>query len=265
MMKALLKHKDCNLQMARWCIFSSKTLSILNTRFLTIIVIPLALLHSCGNVTQPIQADSDLFGVYNQVVGSKTYNYLILRRDSTYTAQQTLPTGSDALFHYCGNWTIEDNVLILYRGTDIETYLHVEEKEGIASETLTINIAQELLTAFPRLSFSINDDTTDLEIHGNKIDVIKKKYWDIASPKVVSRSYEYVPLSLNLRARNIYATLDYIFKNKELSVSLKSDFKPDLKPDSILCKYRKEDGFLYSFEEAYDFQKNRLKKETNND
>ncbi len=227
---------------------------------LTKIVASLAIFYCCGNVKQPSQADSGLFGEYFQAVDSKTYTYLSLRRDSTYIAQQTLPMESDALFHYYGNWTTEDGVIILYRGTDISEHLNVEEKEEITSETLRVNIGQNILKVFPEVAFSINNDATDLEINENKIEIIKKKYWDIASPKVVSRSYEYVPLSLNLRARNIYATLDYIFKNKELSVSLKSDFKSELKPDSILCKYRRENGFLYSFEEAYDFQNNSLKK-----
>ena len=52
--------------------------------------------------------------------------------------------------------------------------------------------------------------------------------------------------------------IGYIFQHKEITISLKEDFKPSKKSNEVLCKYRKKDNILYSFDESWKIKRNRL-------
>jgi hypothetical protein len=165
--------------------------------------------------------------------------------------------------HYFGRWDIQDNILVLYKGRDITEDLIVEEIEDINSDTLIIYIKNELTEVLPRIRFSIGADTSDLKINNGRIEILKRKYWDFTHPSISGHDYQYAPVTLNLRTGNIYATLQYIFANKEISISLSKDFSSKTMADSVLCKYKIKDGILFSFDETHEIERNDLKKEIN--
>jgi len=180
--------------------------------------------------------------------------------NSTYLGHQSYRWG-DGMMYYYGKWEVKNGVLILYKGRDISEDLKVDEVEDIKSDTLIIKIGEDLLRALPRIHFSIDSDTADLKVTDNEIEIVKKRYWDIFHPSIEDDSYEYAPVKLNIRSGNAYAVVDYIFKNKEVSISLSNSLDVETKADSILCKYELRNGILFSFDETYEIEKNNLKRE----
>jgi len=241
-------------------IFATKIGLFINVRHYFSLILLGTILYSCSEVESLTY--SDLIGEYENGTDSTNYNYLNLRRDSTYLGHQSVAWG-DAMIHYHGNWEIKNDILILYNGTDITENLNIIKMDNFTSDTLTINIANNILTSLPGVTFSIHSDTGDLKINKDRIEIIKSKYWDFTDPRINGDSYEYAPVTVNLRYKNIYADLQYAFRSREISISINDNNKPISMSDSVLCKYKKKDGILYSFDETYEIERNNLRKSRN--
>jgi len=229
-------------------------------KYLIRILIIVPILYSC-NGRERLNYRS-LIGEYYNGTDAENFNHLILRRDCTYLGVQSIKWG-DMMIYYRGKWEIKDGLIILYRGRDISDDLIVEEVEDAKSDTLIVNVGEDVFKVFPRMRLSIDSDTVDLLPTANRFEIVKKKYLDITHPAIKSDSYQYFPVTLNLRAGNTYATVGYIFTNRKLSISLANNFDPVTKTDSILCKYEKKKSILFSIDETYEIERNNLKKGTN--
>jgi hypothetical protein len=202
----------------------------------------------------------NLVGEYYNGIDSTSYNYLILRDDSTYLGHQSYLWG-DVFIYYYGTWAVKDNILILYKGQDISEKVQVIYAEDLQADTLIVNISVDFLRVFPAVRFWIDSDTADLSLTKNQIKIIKNKYWDLSDLAIAGDNYKYAPVTLNFRSKNIYGTIGYVFTNKEVSISLPNNFTPPTKMDSILCKYMGKNGILFSFDETYEIESNNLKKD----
>lgn len=199
---------------------------------------------------------NDIVGEYYNGIDSTDYNYFIFRKDCTYFGNQS-PQYSDIWFSYHGRWEIKGDILILYKGVDVSNNLKVTEVVDPNSDTLIINIGNELLKAFPTVRFSIDEDTSDLRVNNGCIVINKNEYWD--TTRTFHKDFKYLPIELKIRLGNCYADLYYIFENREMTISL-NNTNPIQKSDTILCKYEMRNGVLFSFDEFREIRRNDLKK-----
>ena len=218
------------------------------------IIIGIFLLLSCNNS----MIFSDLIGDYYNI-DSVDYIYLKLRRDSTFVLIQS-PLYGDAMFYNYGYFKVENNYLELFTGKDFSKNLELDTIVDYRSDTLNISFSEDISDRFPNLKISINDDK-DLAINKNQYIIEKPIYWKLNNELYNSNdSYQYVPIYLLLRSGEFYATIEYVFENKQLSISLNEEEILNSE-NELLIKYILRESILISKNESSELLKNRLRKE----
>lgn len=101
-----------------------------------------------------------------------------------------------------------------------------------------------------------------MNINGNELTIKKADYID--KDFINNEMYDLIPVELNLRQKNYYAKLDYIFGNEKIRISLKKLIPNNQK--TILLKYSVKDSILESYDENTSLfrilRKNQLRKLT---
>ncbi|MBP1677218.1 MAG: hypothetical protein H6Q20_1777 [Bacteroidetes bacterium] len=206
---------------------------------------------------------NDLIGIYkNSNDSAIDYNSLILREDSTYLLVQS-PLYSDIFPSYYGFWEVKNKSVYLYCGFDFTDYIVLDTVCNSKSQTLTIELDSSLIKKFPHIKLSING-YKDLNIIGNRLTIKKEDYIDKDFFNIENTRYDLIPVEINLRQKNYYAKLGYVFGNEKIRISIKKHL-PDTQKNVVL-KYFVRNSILESYDENTSrfriLRKNELRKMT---
>lgn len=213
---------------------------------------------------EPIEIKS-IIGEFYSIGNSEDFSHLELREDKTYHFDQAKNHSCDIWGHFYGNWEVDRNRLILFKGTNLDSIIEVTRNRNLKSDTLTISFSDEFLKEFPNLKVRIGLDSFDTEIINNQIIFDKDSYCNKEeifkyATREKESTYQYYPLELNIRANNYHHTSHYILSEDKIRFGL-GNFKRDENKLEKLIEYRLENGLLTSVSSSNWINHHKLERE----